>query len=119
SPKVCGWRSADRARACIFVNRIAAVIEDYVMRYLHTMLRVRNLDAALTFYCEQLRLKETHRRVDDKGRYTMVFLAAPEDQPLVEESRRKAGRPAPLIELTYNWDGEDYGEARFFGHLAY
>jgi lactoylglutathione lyase len=89
------------------------------MRYLHTMLRVRNLDAALTFYCEQLGLKETHRRVDDKGRYTLVFLAAPEDQPLVEESRRKAGRPAPLIELTYNWDGEDYGEARFFGHLAY
>ena len=88
------------------------------MRYLHTMLRVRNLDAALTFYCERLGLQETHRRVDDKARYTLVFLAAPDDQPLVEE-RRKTGRPAPLIELTYNWDGEDYGEARFFGHLAY
>ena len=89
------------------------------MRYLHTMLRVRNLDAALTFYCEQLGLKESYRRVDDKGRYTLVFLAAPDDQPLAEEIRRKMGRGTPLIELTYNWDSEDYGEARFFGHLAY
>ncbi len=88
------------------------------MRYLHTMLRVRNLDAALTFYCDQLGLKEIQRRVDEKGRYTLVFLAAPDDQPSVEESKRK-GRAAPLIELTYNWDTEDYGEARYFGHLAY
>jgi len=88
------------------------------MRYLHTMLRVRDPDAAVTFYCDQLGLKEVSRRVDDKGRYTLVFLAAPEDQPGVEESKRK-GRLAPLIELTYNWDTEDYGEARYFGHLAY
>jgi lactoylglutathione lyase len=89
------------------------------MRYLHTMLRVRNLDAALTFYCDQLGLKEVQRRVDDKGRYTLVFLAAPDDLPLAEKSRSQRGRGAPLIELTYNWDSEDYGEARFFGHLAY
>jgi lactoylglutathione lyase len=89
------------------------------MRYLHTMLRVRDLDAALDFYCNKLGLTETRRRVDEKGRYTLVFLTAPDDAPLVEESRRK-GRPGPEVELTFNWDGdEDYGEARYFGHLAY
>jgi lactoylglutathione lyase len=88
------------------------------MRYLHTMLRVRNLDQALDFYCNKLGLKEVRRRVDEKGRYTLVFLAAPEDEGLVEKSKR-SGRDAPLVELTYNWDSEDGGEARFFGHLAY
>jgi len=88
------------------------------MRYLHTMLRVRNLDRALEFYCNALGLQEVRRRVDDKGRFTLVFLSAPEDLTLVSESRQ-AGRDAPLVELTYNWDSEDYGEARYFGHLAY
>jgi lactoylglutathione lyase len=89
------------------------------MRYLHTMLRVSNLDRALDFYCSKLGLKEVRRRVDDKGRYTLVFLAAPDDEGRVEESKR-AGRDAPLVELTYNWDAdEDVGEARYFGHLAY
>ena len=88
------------------------------MRYLHTMLRVRNLDDALDFYCNKLGLKEVRRRVDDKNKYTLVFLAAPEDEKLVAESKR-TGRDAPLVELTYNWDSEDYGEARYFGHLAY
>jgi lactoylglutathione lyase len=88
------------------------------MRYLHTMLRVRDLDAALDFYCNGLGLKEVYRRVDDKNRYTLVFLAGPDDEVLVEESKSK-GRSAPLVELTYNWDTEDYGEARFFGHLAF
>jgi lactoylglutathione lyase len=88
------------------------------MRYLHTMLRVRDLDRALEFYCNALGLQEVRRRVDDKARYTLVFLAAPEDEPLVAESKR-TGRDAPLVELTYNWDSEDYGEARYFGHLAY
>jgi lactoylglutathione lyase len=82
------------------------------------MLRVRNLDAALDFYCNKLGLVETRRRVDEKNRYTLVFLAAPLDARRVEESRA-GGREAPLIELTYNWDGEDYGEARHFGHLAF
>jgi lactoylglutathione lyase len=89
------------------------------MRYLHTMLRVRNLDAALDFYCNKLGLKEVRRREDEKGRFTLVFLAAPEDEGLVDESKRRKGRDAPLVELTFNWDSEDYGEARYFGHLAY
>ena len=88
------------------------------MRYLHTMLRVRNLDDALDFYCNKLGLKEVRRRVDDKNKYTLVFLEAPADDDLV--AKGPAGRAAPLVELTYNWDsGEDYGEARYFGHLAY
>jgi lactoylglutathione lyase len=89
------------------------------MRYLHTMLRVRNLDDALDFYCNKLGLKEARRRVDDKNRYTLVFLAASEDEALVESSKR-TGRDAPLVELTWNWDAdENCGEARYFGHLAY
>jgi lactoylglutathione lyase len=88
------------------------------MRYLHTMLRVRNLDAALDFYCNKLGLKETRRRVDEKNRYTLVFVAGADDVGLVEDSKKK-GRPAPEVELTYNWDSEDYGEARYFGHLAF
>ncbi len=88
------------------------------MRYLHTMLRVRNLDQALDFYCNKLGLKEARRRVDEKNRYTLVFLAASDDESRVADSRR-SGRDAPLVELTYNWDTEDCGEARYFGHLAY
>jgi lactoylglutathione lyase len=82
------------------------------------MLRVRNLDDALDFYCNKLGLKEVRRRVDDKNKYTLVFLEAPADDDLV--AKGPAGRAAPLVELTYNWDsGEDYGDARYFGHLAY
>jgi lactoylglutathione lyase len=88
------------------------------MRYLHTMLRVRNLDQALDFYCNKLGLKEVRRREDATGRFTLVFLAAPGDEALVSASST-AGREAPLVELTFNWDTEDYGEARYFGHLAY
>ena len=88
------------------------------MRYLHTMLRVRNLDDALDFYINKLGLKETRRRVDEKNRYTLVFLAGSDDLGSVEDSK-KIGRPHMEIELTYNWDTEDYGEARYFGHLAY
>ena len=81
------------------------------MKYLHTMIRVRDLDAALRFFCEGLGLRETRRKEDGKGRYTLVFLAADET-------------PDAEVELTYNWpdaDGnsEDYGSARNFGHLAY
>ncbi|MCC6891144.1 MAG: VOC family protein [Hyphomicrobiales bacterium] len=88
------------------------------MRYLHTMLRVRDLDRALEFFCNGLGLKETRRRVDEKNRFTLVFLTAPEDERLLADSRRN-GREAPQVELTYNWDAEDYGEARHFGHLAF
>jgi lactoylglutathione lyase len=89
------------------------------MRFLHTMLRVRNLDTALEFYANQLGLKEVRRRVDEKNRYTLVFLAAPEDAPAAAEALKAGRRDAPVVELTYNWDTEDYGEARYFGHLAY
>jgi lactoylglutathione lyase len=89
------------------------------MRYLHTMLRVRDLDAALDFYCAKLGLKEVRRRVDEKNRFTLVFLTATDDLPLVEASNRAGLREQPQVELTYNCDTEDYGEARYFGHLAF
>jgi len=88
------------------------------MRYLHTMLRVRDLDAALDFFCAKLGLVEIRRHPDEKGRYTNVFLAAPQDKGLLNDGKH-SGREAPLLELTYNWDAEDYGEARYFGHLAF
>src|SRR3546814_4864994 len=83
------------------------------MQYLHTMVRVKDLDASLDFYCDKLGLKEVRRMDNDKGRFTLVFLAAPED-----EQRARADK-APLVELTYNWDSEDYKGGRNFGHLAY
>ena len=89
------------------------------MRFLHTMLRVRNLDDAMEFYVNKLGLEEVRRRVDDKNKYTLVFLAAPEDAPAAREAHKAGRRDAACVELTYNWDTEDYGEARYFGHLAY
>ena len=83
------------------------------MRYLHTMVRVADLEAALDFYCAKLGLVEVRRIENDKGRFTLVFLAAPED------AERAAKDQAPLVELTYNWDTEDYTGGRNFGHLAY
>ena len=83
------------------------------MEYLHTMVRVANLDESLDFYCNKLGLVESHRRNDEKGRYTLVFLAAPDDL-----DRAKATR-SPFIELTYNWDEHAYQGGRNFGHLAY
>ena len=83
------------------------------MRYLHTMVRVKDLDAALDFYCAKLGLVEVNRMESDKGRFTLVFLAAPEDA-----GKAKADQ-APCVELTYNWDTEDYGGGRNFGHMAY
>ncbi len=83
------------------------------MRYLHTMLRVADLESALTFYCAKLGLKETHRMENAQGRFTLVFLAAPGD------AERAGAEKAPLIELTYNWDTHEYSGGRNFGHLAY
>jgi lactoylglutathione lyase len=83
------------------------------MRYLHTMVRVKDLDRSLHFYCDLLGLKEMRRIENEKGRFTLVFLAAPGD------SARAAAEQAPLVELTYNWDPEDYAGGRNFGHLAY
>jgi lactoylglutathione lyase len=83
------------------------------MRYLHTMVRVRDLDKSLDFYCAKLGMTEIRRMDNPGGRFTLVFLAAPED-----EDRAKAEK-APMLELTYNWDPEEYGSARNFGHLAF
>jgi lactoylglutathione lyase len=77
------------------------------------MVRVSNLEQSLDFYCNKLGLVEISRHVNDKGRFTLVFLAAPDD---VEAAKAKR---APTIELTYNWDPEDYKGGRNFGHLAY
>ena len=87
------------------------------MRYLHTMLRVRNLDAALKFYRDALGLNEVRRIDNDKAKFTLVFLCAAEDEALLKNTPKTRG--APLVELTYNWDEEKYGEDRYFGHLAY
>ena len=86
------------------------------MKFLHTMLRVRSLDAAMAFYRDALGLREVRRVENDKAKFTLVFLAADDDAQLVANS---VGRQAPVIELTYNWDEEAYGEDRHFGHLAY
>lgn len=83
------------------------------MKYLHTMVRVANLDASLDFYCNKFGLIETRRIDNEKGRFTLVFLAAPDDVEQAKETK------APLLELTYNWDPEDYKGGRNFGHLAY
>lgn len=83
------------------------------MRYLHTMVRIRDIDASLKFYCDGLGMREVRRIENEQGRFTLIFLAAPED-----ETRARAEK-APMLELTYNWDTEDYGSARNFGHLAF
>lgn len=76
------------------------------MKYLHTMVRVRDLDESLDFYCNKLGLVEVRRHENEAGRYTLVFLAPP-------------GNEDAQVELTFNWDPEDYSEGRNFGHLAY
>jgi lactoylglutathione lyase len=83
------------------------------MEYLHTMVRVKDLDQSLDWYCGKFGLVEVRRMENEAGRYTLVFLAAPGD---VERARQTK---APLVELTYNWDTEDYKGGRNFGHLAY
>ncbi len=80
------------------------------MKYLHTMLRISNIEESLNFYCNMLGLKELRRYDDENGRYTLIFLSADQDT--------NATNPA-TIELTYNWDSQDYTEGRNFGHIAY
>jgi len=83
------------------------------MRYLHTMVRVKDLDSSLYFYCDLLGLREVRRINNEKGRFTLVFLAAPDDEACARDAQ------SPLVELTSNWDPEEYGGGRNFGHLAY
>jgi lactoylglutathione lyase len=87
------------------------------MRYLHTMVRVSDLDAALDFYCNKLGMVEIRRIDNEKGRFTLVFLGAPDDAAAIAADGQ--GRQSPLIELTFNWDEQNYGAGRNFGHLAY
>ncbi len=83
------------------------------LQYLHTMIRVGDLDAALDFFCDKLGLVETRRYDNEKGRFSLIFLAAPHDLENAKENQ------APLIELTHNWDESEYTAGRNFGHLAY
>lgn len=83
------------------------------MRYLHTMVRISDIDASLAFYCGALGMREMRRIDNENGRFTLIFLAAPEDRRMAAETK------APLLELTYNWDPEEYDGGRNFGHLAF
>ncbi|WP_318459963.1 VOC family protein [Photobacterium leiognathi] len=83
------------------------------MEYLHTMIRVSDLDASLDFYCNKLGLVEVNRKESERGRFTLVFLAAPSQAETAKETK------SPLLELTYNWDPEEYTGGRNFGHLAF
>ena len=83
------------------------------MRYLHTMIRVNNLEKSLEFYCDKLGLSEVNRIESEEGQFTLVYLAAPLDKFSAEREE------APTLELTYNWDTEEYAGGRNFGHLAY
>ena len=83
------------------------------MRYLHTMVRVTDIESSLDFYCNKLGMQEVRRIENEQGRFTLIFLAASED---VESGKNNK---APLLELTYNWDPESYSGGRNFGHLAF
>ncbi len=83
------------------------------MRYLHTMVRVKDLEASLDFYCNKLGLLQTRRMDYEEGRFSLIYLAAPTDK------ERAVASESPELELTYNWDPEDYDGGRNFGHLAY
>lgn len=83
------------------------------MQYLHTMVRISDVDASLDFYCNKLGLRDIRRTDSDKGRFTLIFLAAPDDEG------RARTEQAPMLELTFNWDPETYSGGRNFGHLAF
>lgn len=83
------------------------------IQYLHTMVRVKDIEESKKFYCDLLGLEEVYRKENEKGRFTLVFLAAKDDVARVKE------KAAPALELTYNWDPEEYSGGRNFGHLAY
>jgi lactoylglutathione lyase len=101
-----------KSRAALHCSRTTPTPE-HPLRYLHTMVRVSNLDSALDFYCHKLGLVELRRTESEQGRFTLVFLAAPADADAGDRNF------SPLLELTYNWDPEAYTGGRNFGHLAY
>ena len=83
------------------------------MRYLHTMIRITDVEQSLDFFCNKLGMTEVRRHESQAGRFTLIFLAASEDEASGRDTK------APLVELTYNWDAEEYKGGRNFGHLAY
>jgi lactoylglutathione lyase len=83
------------------------------MEYLHTMIRISDVEQSLDFFCNKLGLVEVERNDYPQGRFSLIFLAAPDDAEAAKEKR------APMVELTHNWDPEEYDEGRNFGHLAY
>ena len=87
------------------------------MKYLHTMVRIKDLEESLDFYCSKLGMKEVYRYDNDAGRFTNIFLCAPDD--IATNKDKPSTDRAPCLELTYNWDPEDYKGGRNFGHLAY
>jgi len=87
------------------------------MKYLHTMVRIKDLDESLDFYCKKLGMVEIHRYDSEAGRFTNIFLSSPDDLSTTNE--KKSTERAPCLELTYNWDPENYKGGRNFGHLAY
>jgi len=96
------------------------------MEFLHAMVRITDIDASLAFFCEGLGFEEVRRTESEKGRFTLIFLATPDDlhragvqTPLTRPLESPLPAGLPMVELTYNWDAEDYGTGRNFGHLAY
>ena len=83
------------------------------MEFLHTMVRISDIESSIDFYCKKLGLIEFSRKDHEKGRFTLIFLCAPDDKKLVDDHKK------PLLELTYNWDKEEYDGGRNFGHLAF
>jgi lactoylglutathione lyase len=121
---VDAWRDGHTSSLLLGLRRAQAGLTDrsqprprgetvMPMRYLHTMVRVSNIERSLDFYCSKLGMQEVRRTESESGRYTLIFLAAPEDKG------KAAAERAPLLELTFNWDPENYGEGRNFGHLAF
>lgn len=102
------WVAARCIRAIV-----SSIYQEFSMRYLHTMVRVTDIDASLDFYCGKLGMREVRRVENEQGRFTLIFLAANDDAETAAQTK------APLVELTYNWDPEEYGGGRNFGHLAY
>lgn len=88
------------------------------MKYLHTMVRITNIEQSLDFYCDKLGMKEVRRYENEQGRFTLIFLAADDDLATADGEMESTDR-APCVELTYNWDPENYTGGRNFGHLAY
>jgi lactoylglutathione lyase len=118
--KICQrcWHTAYQGIKFARDSRVKS--KDFNMQYLHTMVRVSDLQASLGFFCGGLGLVEVRRMENEKGRFTLVFLATPDDaKRIAQQSDTALAAESPVIELTYNWDEKGYAGGRNFGHLAY